>query len=222
MEKLNNIIEHTNLSDRVYNVLLDRIITRKIKPGERLVEEDLAENLGISRTPIREALNRLFRDDLIELIPRKGGYIKKLTARDVEEVYEIREVLENLVVRLAIPLIRDNGLKKLEELVRKTEKLTGKDKMKSQVNIDSELHNLIISSCGNKRLQKMIKSLYNFIQAFRVLEAQQPRRSNQAFQEHKMILEALSKRNTGRAAKLMSEHIENTKNNILADFKFNG
>jgi DNA-binding GntR family transcriptional regulator len=217
-----NIIEHSNLSDKVYNILLDRIITQKIKPGGKLIEEDLAKNLGISRTPIREALNRLFRDDLIELIPRKGGYIRKLTARDVEEVYEIREVLENLAVRLAIPLIRDRALKRLEELVRKTEKLTGKDKMKSQVNIDSELHNSIITSCGNSRLQKMIKSLYNFIQAFRVLEAQQSQRSDQALQEHKMILEALSKRDVEQTTELMSRHIENTKNNILADFKFEG
>ncbi len=222
MARANKIIEHSNLSDKVYNILLDRIITRKIKPGEKLIEEELAENLGISRTPIREVLNRLFRDGLIELIPRKGGYIKKLTVRDVEEVYEIREVLENLAIRLAVPLIREKELKRIEELVRKTEKLTGRDKLKSQVNIDSELHNSIIASSGNSRLGKMIKSLYNFIQAFRVLESQQPQRSDQALQEHKTILEALSKRDAGQATELMSEHIKNTKNNILRDFKFEG
>jgi len=67
MASPNNIIEHSNLSDKVYNILLDRIITRKIKPGEKLIEEELAESLGISRTPIREALNRLFRDELMNL-----------------------------------------------------------------------------------------------------------------------------------------------------------
>jgi len=220
MKNAGSLIEHSNLSDKVYNILLDRIITRKIKPGEKLIEEELAENLGISRTPVREALNRLFKDDLIELIPRKGGYIKKLTVRDVEEVYEVREILENLSVRLAIPLIREKDIKRIEQLVQKAEKLTGKDRMKAQVNIDAELHNLIINSCGNRRLQKMIKSLYNFIQAFRVLEAQHPQRSDKAFEEHKMILQALSRREAERAAELMNQHIRNTKKNILADFKF--
>mgnify|MGYP001091225812 CR=1 FL=1 len=94
------MIKHSNLSDKVYDILLKRIIIRKIKPGEKLIEDDLAENLGISHTPIREALNRLYRDDLVELIPQSGGYIRKLTAREVQEVYEVREVLESLAVRL--------------------------------------------------------------------------------------------------------------------------
>lgn len=212
-------INHPNLSDEVYSILAKRIISRELGAGVRLVETELARNLGISRTPIREALNRLVQDGLIELIPRKGAQVSHLKAKDVEEIYDLRKVLEGFATENATPLIKEKDLHQIKELIEKSESSSEK-KLEYYLKSDLKLHDLIINHCGNSRLIKMLKNLHNFIHSFRILDAQYSQRTRQAHQEHKDILKVLFKKDAKAARVLMEQHVENAKKNILADFEF--
>ena len=86
-------IKHSNLSHRIYEILKDQIINEELGPGERLLDDKIASSMGVSRTPAREALTRLASEGLVEITPRSGMYVKRLTRKDVEEIYEIRKVL---------------------------------------------------------------------------------------------------------------------------------
>ena len=216
--KIKEKIERPNLSDEVYNILSDRIISTKLQAGARLIEDELAQDLGISRTPIREALNRLAQDGLIELIPRKGAQVSQLKESDVEEIYDVRKVLEGLATEKAASLIEKKDIVQVEELIEKYESSPEK-KLEYFLKADIKLHNLIISCCGNRRLIKILRSLHNFVESFRVLDAQYDRRLKQANREHKAIIRALLKKDAATARSLIEQHIENAKKHILSDFK---
>ena len=214
-------INHPNLSDEAYSILAKRIIGREFSAGVRLVETKLARDLGISRTPIREALNRLVQDGLIDLVPRKGAQVIQLKAKDVEEIYELRKVLEGFATEKATLLIKEKDLHQIKELMEKGESSSEK-KLEYYLNSDLKLHNLIINHCGNSRLIKILRNLQNFIHSFRILDAQYGQRIKQAHEDHKAILKALSKKDARAARVLMEQHTENAKKNILADFEFKG
>ena len=214
-----DFFHHTDLSTKVYDLLLNWLVTRKIKAGDRLIEESLSKELNISRTPIRAALNRLAKDGLIELIPRKGGFVRKLDIKDVEEVYELRQVLEGLAICLFGAKITEKELNNLKKILKQREICLSKDSAVQLAKLDSEFHRIIINNCKNERLIEFLKSLYNFVQIFRVMGYYRPIQAKQAWREHDEILKALIKRDINKAQKLMKEHISNTKKYILSDFQ---
>ena len=213
------LIHHADLSMKVYDILFNWLVTRKIKAGDRLIEESLAKELNISRTPIRAALNRLAQDGLIELIPRKGGSVRKLGTKDVDEVYELRQELEGLAIRLSGTKITEKELNKLKKLLKQSKVHFSKDSATHLAKLDSEFHRIINNNCGNKRLINFLESLYNFVQIFRVMGYYHPIRARQAWREHAKILKALIKGDIDKAQKLMKEHISNAKKYILSDFQ---
>ena len=205
-------LEHQNISGKAYQVLLEMIVSRKLKPGERLVEEQLAKNLGVSRTPLREAINRLSKDGLVLLQARKGASVREFEIDDVVEVYDIRMALEGLAANLAASNIDLKKLKKLERLFESSE---AKDLLKA----DAQLHDLIISSCGNNRLIIALNDLKNFIEMFRIAGYTFTMRSIVATSDHLKILEALKNRDGQQTETLMRKHIEKTKEGILESFR---
>jgi DNA-binding GntR family transcriptional regulator len=205
------LLGHQNISDKAYNVLLEMIIGGQLESGERLIEEQLAENLGVSRTPLRDAINRLAKDGLVSIQPRKGASVQKFSIDDVMEVYDIRIALEGLAAGLAAAKI---DLSKLEKLKMLFTSRNTKDLIKG----DTQLHDLIISSCGNKRLINMLNGLKNFIQIFRVSGYTFKDRSMVATMEHIKILESLEKRDRKLSEKLMRKHIEKTQKSVLENF----
>ncbi len=213
------LLHHTDLSTKVYDLLFNRLVTRKIKAEDRLIEENLAKEFNISRTPIRAALNRLNKDGLIELIPRKGGSVRKLGTKDVDEVYELRQVLEGLAICLSGSKLTEKELNKLKKLLKQSKICLSKDSTAQLAKLDSEFHRIIINYCGNKRLIEFLESLYNFVQIFRVMGYYRPIRAKQAWREHDKILKALIKGDIDKAQKLMKEHILNAKKYILSDFQ---
>ena len=105
-------VNHSNICDKVYGILSEQIISQKLKPGERLPEEQIARKLGVSRTPVRDAISRLVNDGFAEMEPRKGASVKDYQINDVVEVYDLRVVLEGLAVRLAAENVDEQELKK--------------------------------------------------------------------------------------------------------------
>lgn len=206
------MLDHPNIGSRVYHTLYRQIVDHRLKPGARLKEEHLTKELGISRTPLRDAITRLVKDGYLDVEPRRGARVKKFSAKDVNEIYDIRKALESMAIRLAIGHIAPQALKQLKGQFR------GQDVRDIQ-KADRELHNLIIMNSGNKRLIEMLVNLYKLICIFRREGYQSPLRSKNASYQHLRIIDALLMGNAALAEKEMCEHIENTKQEIIAELE---
>ena len=131
------------LRDLVFEALKEAILTQKLHPGERLLESELAVELGVSRTPVREAIRRLEQENLVVMIPRKGAYVAGISLKDIHEVYEIRAALEALALELAAAYITDEELAELARQVSEEEAMTEDGRLNEIIFIDSSFHDLI-------------------------------------------------------------------------------
>lgn len=213
------------LRDVVFENLRDAIITQVLKPGERLMEIQLADEMGVSRTPVREAIRKLELEGLVVMVPRKGAYVAGVSMKDIHEVYEVRSALEMLAVTLAAERITDEELNALEQQVlRESEEEAKKDgsDLDNIIYIDSSFHDIIYQAARNQRLVQFVNILQEQLQRFRAASLARPGRSKTALEEHKKIVEALSERNGELASKLAQEHIENAENAMIASMKEKG
>ena len=207
-------VKQANISEKAYVLLSRHILTQQLKPGEKLREEQLAQKLGISRTPLRDAINRLGNEGFVEMTPRKGASVKKYHIEDVIEVYDIRIALEGLATKLATPHVEKKELKRLSKLF----KLKNVDTL---LKADMKLHNYIISRCGNKKLVKILDNIQTLVQVFRVMGCTSQERAKKATEDHNAILKALIDRKASTAEQAMKRHIVNTKHSILIEYKQN-
>ncbi|MDD2485486.1 MAG: GntR family transcriptional regulator [bacterium] len=209
-------IEHANIDHRIYEIITEQILTGKLAPGARLTEEEIARQLGVSRTPVREAMKSLAKDELVELIPRKGMYVKKLELQDVVEIYDIRAVLEELAVTLATLRIPEAVIKEFRVRAGKSRQEIISGRNEESHAFDREFHYCIAEHSGNKRLAATIESLGNMVNFFRItVIARDDKQIRQALEEHIQIIEALEKRDATAAAEAMREHILHTRSNIM-------
>lgn len=209
------LIQHSSLSEKIYDILKNQIINEELKPGERLLDDQLASTFGVSRTPVREALARLSNEGLVEIVSRSGVYVKKLTRENIEEIYEIRKVLEGLAVRKATTFITDKQIKQLSLLFEKA-KHSGKDSYKAHIDLDIKLHDLILKSCHNKKLASVMANLYTLIHVFRIRVGKDKEKAEQALKDHEAILEAIKAKDAKKAERMMMEHIEKSKDSIFS------
>lgn len=205
------MIYHPNISNRICDIILRQIGNQKLKPGARLKEELLTDELGVSRTPLRDAINRMVKEGYLEAEPRKGARVRKFQTKDIVEIYDIRMALEGLAIRLSLPNIDPKKLVVLKS------QFSGKD-VKVLPKADARLHYLIVQNCGNKRLIDMLNNLDKLIHVFRLAGYGSPTRSEMAVSDHLQIIAALLKKDPDLAEKKVREHIKNTKWQIIADF----
>ena len=212
------------LRDVVFETLRDAIIRQVLKPCERLMEIQLADEMGVSRTPVREAIRKLELEGLVVMVPRKGAYVAGVSMKDIHEVYEVRSALEMLAVTLAAERITDEELDALErQVLRESEEESKKDgSLDNIIYIDSSFHDIIYQAAHNQRLVQFVNILQEQLQRFRAASLARPGRSKTALEEHKKIVEALSERNGELAARLAREHIENAENAMIASMEENG
>ena len=207
------------LRDVVFETLRDAIITQVLKPGERLMEIQLADEMGVSRTPVREAIRKLELEGLVVMVPRKGAYVAGVSMKDIHEVYEVRAALEMLAVTLAAERITDEELDALERQVLKeseAEATGDENTLDNIIYIDSTFHDIIYQAAHNQRLVQFVNILQEQLQRFRAASLSRPGRSKTALDEHKQIVEALAERNGELASKLAKEHIENAENAMIS------
>lgn len=207
------------LRDVVFETLRDAIITQVLKPGERLMEIQLADEMGVSRTPVREAIRKLELEGLVVMVPRKGAYVAGVSMKDIHEVYEVRAALEMLAVTLAAERITDEELDALErQVLRESEAESNADEnaLDNIIYIDSSFHDIIYQAAHNQRLVQFVNILQEQLQRFRAASLSRPGRSKTALEEHKQIVEALSERNGELAAKLAKEHIDNAESAMIS------
>jgi DNA-binding GntR family transcriptional regulator len=203
--------------DQAYEWIWRQLIVTAGKESKRLSDVALSAQLQISRTPIRQALDRLAQEGLIQFDPRRGFWTYVFTAQDVHEIYDIREANEVLALRLAIPHLQEDDLKaQLNTLSTIRVSLPQLD-IAFFLKSDLRLHNLLIHASGNGRLIRFLAALRSQLALFQVRDTWYPHRIETALNDHEQILLALLDRNTEQAARLLSEHIAHAKAGVLVD-----
>ncbi|MBO8170045.1 MAG: GntR family transcriptional regulator [Thermoanaerobacteraceae bacterium] len=203
------------LREIVFETLREAIISGKLKAGERLMEVQLAEEMGVSRTPVREAIRKLELEGFVVMVPRKGAYVAGISTKDITEVFEIRAALESLAASLAAERITEEELEELERLLVQVAECAQKDDLEKLIEIDTQFHDCLYKASRNDRLVQIISNLREQIQRFRTTSLASPGRMKQTLKEHKKIVEAISQRDMKLAHDLAIEHIENAENSIL-------
>lgn len=214
------------LRELVFETMREAIINGQLRPGERMMEIQLAEEMGVSRTPVREAIRKLELEGLVVMIPRKGAYVAGLSLKDIADVFEIRRALEGLAAELAADRITDQELENLERyLVKISEEIECGD-LNKVVEIDTDFHTLLYQASRNSKLTQIINNLREQIQRFRTTSLSLPGRMRVALDEHRKIVEAISSRDGELARKIAQEHIENAENSMMSmvqqDRKYGG
>ncbi|HHW98360.1 MAG TPA: GntR family transcriptional regulator [Firmicutes bacterium] len=203
------------LREIVFEHLREAIIKGKLRPGERLMEMQLADEMGVSRTPVREAIRKLELEGLVIMIPRRGAYVADLSIKDVAETFEIRSALEALAASLAAERITPEEAEEMERILVRIGAAIEEDDMQQLVALDEEYHNLLYKASRNDRLMQILNNLREQIQRFRVTTLAVPGRVRGVLQEHRNIAEAISERNAELAHQLALEHIENAENALM-------
>jgi DNA-binding GntR family transcriptional regulator len=206
---------HQSLTDRIYEYLKQSIVTHNLKPGERLEEQEIADTLQVSRTPVREALGRLGADGLVTILPRRGAVVVDLTAKDITDIYEVREALEVLAIQLGMAHVNDGDLARLEEIHRQFGEALERWEHKICFERDREFHDELVRLANNNKLKELYDRLGATIQVTRWMHCDNRAVQESSFQEHERILEALRQRNVDAACEGMREHIRKVKADLL-------
>ncbi|NLU50716.1 MAG: GntR family transcriptional regulator [Syntrophomonadaceae bacterium] len=210
------------LREVVFEALREAIINGSLRPGERMMEIQLAEQLGVSRTPVREAIRKLELEGFVVMIPRKGAYVAGISLKDIADVFEVRAALEALAAGLAAERITAEELEELERmLVRKAECIESNN-LEELIEVDTLFHEAMYKASRNEKLKQIIHNLREQIQRFRSTSLSTPGRMKEALEEHKKIVEAISERNVALAQELAQEHIENAENSMLEALRKGG
>jgi DNA-binding GntR family transcriptional regulator len=207
------------LREIVFEAIREAIINGDLKQGERLMETQLADEMGVSRTPVREAIRKLELEGFVVMIPRKGAYVAGLSLKDIVDVFEIRAALEALAGSLAAERMTDNELEELERLLVRIGECAERKDVEQFVELDTQFHDILFQASRNARLSQMINNLRDQIQRFRATSLAYPGRLKYAFDEHKKIVEALSERNSELVAILAKDHIESAENSFMDAFE---
>lgn len=203
------------LREIVFETMREAIIRGDLAPGERLMEVQLAEEMGVSRTPVREAIRKLELEGFVAMIPRKGAYVADYTIKDITDVFEIRAALESLAAGLACERITEQEIDELQILVVKVGKTIKDNDIDALVEVDTEFHDRIYKASRNSRLEQMISNLREQIQRFRATSLASPGRIKDTLEEHKGIVDAIATRDIALAQRLAAEHVENAENIFL-------
>ena len=210
-----NMDAYLPLRDVVFNTLREAILKGELKPGERLMELQLAAKLGVSRTPIREAIRMLEQEGLAVTIPRKGAEVAKMTEKDMEDVLQIREALDELAAKIACEQISEEQLEELVATMHEFEESTKTDNVKKIAEADVKFHDIIYQSTGNPKLVNMLNNLREQMYRYRVEYLKEGETRDVLVKEHEELTKAIRERDVERAKQLSFQHIENQRMAIM-------
>ncbi|WZL73553.1 GntR family transcriptional regulator [Clostridiaceae bacterium 35-E11] len=204
------------LRDVVFEHLRNAILTGDLKPGERLMEVQLAEQLGVSRTPVREAIRKLELEGLLVMVARKGAYVADVSIKDILDVLEVRSVLEGLAASLAAERMTEEELEELELISYHFKKYIESGNVEGMIEKDREFHDRIFRSTRNPKLMQIAQGLQEQVHRFRTSYFAEYNKSKALLSEHQAILEAISDRNAAKAQQLAQNHIEEMENTLIS------
>lgn len=217
-----NLEELKPLRDRIASTIRDSIIEGKIKPGERLLEPDVAKILGVSRTPLREAFLQLESEGFLKVNPRKGALVTETSLKDADETYLIKGALESIAARLAAKHISSRQLDEITDINKKMEAIANSEEKdyKTFLELNSKFHLNICESSGNEKLIKSIQLLRNQTLRYNYIFLSLLSHLHESVAEHYEIINALRKKNSAEAERLVNNHNENARQ-ILSEYMKN-
>lgn len=214
-----NMNEYLPLRDVVFNTLRQAILKGELAPGERLMEIQLAEKLGVSRTPIREAIRKLELEGLVLMIPRKGAEVARISEKSLRDVLEVRRSLEELAIELACERMTQEELKELEEAQKKFGDAIETGDAMAIAETDEHYHDLIYQGTGNDKLVQILNNLREQMYRYRLEYIKDRDKRQILLLEHDHILKALQGRNISEAKMAVREHIDNQEITVSRNIK---
>src|SRR4030042_6128555 len=209
-----------SLGNQAYQELKRIILERQIPPGGKLNEGDLAKALGISRTPIREAINRLEKEGLVKIIPQRGAFVVQFTEKDIYELVLIRENLEGLAAYLATSKMSEKDLAKLESSVEGFSEPFEEKEIRRYAREDFKFHQAVIQFSEAQRLISLISTLHDYIRIFRLTTIGVSGRMKTSLDEHRELLQAFRERRPEEAERRMREHIRHVRDGVMENIAF--
>lgn len=203
-----DIKNYKPLGEVVFDYLRESILNGDLKPGERLMEITLADQLGVSRTPVREAIRKLEKEKFVEMIPRKGAYVADLTAKDILDVLEIRINLEGFASGLAAERITTQEQEELGQILEKFNACLENMDRPGMIEKDNEFHDMIFSATRNNKLIQIVKELHDQFQRFRLIYFNEFDNYIELQTWHEKIYQAIMDRNVEKATLYAEEHVK--------------
>jgi DNA-binding GntR family transcriptional regulator len=205
-----------SLSVKVFEVLEGQILNGTYAVGDQLVESKISLELGVSRTPVREALKQLELDNLVATIPNKGTFVVGVSTDDIKDIYTIRIAIEGISAMWAAERISDEKIKELENLVELQEFYSAKNEILQIVQLDTKFHEIIYDASGSRTLRNTLKSFHTHVKHARESSFLSAGRTKTAVEEHREIFEAIASHDGEKAKTLIENHITNARDNILS------
>lgn len=204
-----NINEYLPLRDVVFNTLRQAILRGELKPGERLMEIQLANKLGVSRTPIREAIRKLELEGLVLMIPRKGAEVADITEKSLRDVLEVRKALEELAVQLTCDKITKEQIRELEQAAEQFKKTLKSNDITEIAEADVRFHDIIYLATDNQKLILLLNNLREQMYRYRIEYLKRADKYSQLLAEHEEIIRHIEKKQKKEAAEIVCKHIDN-------------
>lgn len=218
LENIDLLHERKSLGQHVFENLRQAIIKGELPPSKRLVENQIAEKLNISRTPVREAIHKLEREGLLEKLPRGGFIVPDLTRENVEETFGIRSVLEGYAARLAATLHQGNELDPFEHKLDEYQRYLESGQMDALLKINTDFHDLLYSLSKSQKLIKMINDLRDQIYQFRRIILSNQELAKKSHEDHRLMMKYIRNRDADGVERLVREHILRGQEGVLKEF----
>ena len=212
--EIDNETDKYSLRGRVYDHIREGFLRGQYRKNEELREVSLAKELGVSRTPIREALRQLELEGLVNIIPNKGAYVIGITKKDISDIYEMRSRLEGLCARWAATKITESELEMLREICDLSDYYAGKDRFDKILDLDNRFHEVLYEAADSRMLKHTLSHFHQYIEMLRKRTLSSKERVEASMQEHRQILDAISRKDEDSAEKLAHMHMINTIHNI--------
>ena len=209
------VTDKYSLRGRVFNKVREDILSGKYKENDELKEITIGEELGVSRTPVREAFRQLELEGLIQIIPNKGAYVTGITIEDVKDIYMIRSKLEGLCASWACEHITDEQLEEMEENIYLAKFHAEKGHFEQMSELDSRFHEIMYEACQSKMLEHLLRDFHQYVQRVRKKTLSTIDRSLASNAEHQAIMEAIKAKNAQKADELATLHIHNAYENMV-------
>lgn len=214
MSMMNND-DYLPLRDVVFNTLRQEILTGKLKPGERLMEIHLANKLGVSRTPIREAIRKLELEGLVIMIPRRGAEVAQITLKSLKDVMEVRRALDVLAIELACERMNQEERDSLFQACENFSVAVETNDTRKMAEADVAFHDIIVLSTGNARLIQLVNNLSEQMYRYRFEYLKDDASHEMLQQEHKEMYQSICKKDKKVAAEVVKKHIDNQEEAII-------
>ncbi len=212
-----DIQNHKPLREMVYEELKKQILTGEIIPGTRMMEVELAEEMGVSRTPIREAIRKLEKEGLVTIEPRRGAYASMISTEDMVEILEVRQDLEGLAAFFAAERMQPAQMEELKSISASYNDAVTRGSMEDMIKYDTRFHRIIVDSCHNKILVQMIEQLQELVLRFRYIYYDNFKRAENMPEEHDEILRAIQSKDKDRAREAADVHINRLKTMVIEE-----